>query len=457
MTACTAYGFARECSARQKCYPIPDENESGGGQGFQCLCNRSLLFHGTECASYHKVFMVTSVIRIIALVYITQQGSQAVYCLLQRRRTRSTSWAAIISASATLVVGATLSVDAIFNGVFRPHIEGNLWYNTYGRLIVQELVMFCLVLSCLSISLYFFEKVQQFRIIRKKTNTLVKATLISFQVAFPTLSILAWLFSGQRTAKDIDASFRAGVAGFSLFALRWAGTRVRKGLLCPVQHMDVAETVPVGGGGHSSSLTVASLRRRGSALDLFTQRYLQCSLAAVLFDVLWTFCDKNYRLVPALFANLAMALMNLALCALSLTTYGFLCPRAARRDGPPPHPPPSQRDVRSGNAPVAPRWGGGVGSAGARWWWWLRPLPVPGPRGVRPINRDRSRRRVHAGGSGAASGGAGMGCRPGRQLNSKSSSSSVIRVMGYRLGRQLNSMRSASSVMRVSQSVALPT
>mmetsp|Transcript_44753 Transcript_44753/g.70002 ORF Transcript_44753/g.70002 Transcript_44753/m.70002 type:complete len:296 (-) Transcript_44753:457-1344(-) len=176
MTACTAYGFARECSARQKCYPIPDENESGGGQGFQCLCNRSLLFHGTECASYHKVFMVTSVIRIIALVYITQQGSQAVYCLLQRRRTRSTSWAAIISASATLVVGATLSVDAIFNGVFRPHIEGNLWYNTYGRLIVQELVMFCLVLSCLSISLYFFEKVQQFRIIRKKTNTLVKGS-----------------------------------------------------------------------------------------------------------------------------------------------------------------------------------------------------------------------------------------------------------------------------------------
>mmetsp|Transcript_44753 Transcript_44753/g.70003 ORF Transcript_44753/g.70003 Transcript_44753/m.70003 type:complete len:231 (-) Transcript_44753:96-788(-) len=227
--------------------------------------------------------------------------------------------------------------------------------------------------------------------------------------------------------------------------------------------MDVAETVPVGGGGHSSSLTVASLRRRGSALDLFTQRYLQCSLAAVLLDVLWTFCDKNYRLVPALFANLAMALMNLALCALSLTTYGFLCPRAARRDGPPPHPSPSQRAVHSGNAPATPGWGGGgvgsggVGSAGA-WWWWLRPLPVPGPRGVGPINRGCSRRRrVHAGGSGAASGGAGMGCRPGRQLNSKSSSSSVIRVRGYRLGRQLNSMSSASSVMRVSQSVALPT
>mmetsp|Transcript_23250 Transcript_23250/g.36907 ORF Transcript_23250/g.36907 Transcript_23250/m.36907 type:complete len:408 (-) Transcript_23250:61-1284(-) len=303
--------FLQHIPARHKCYPNLDEGNGQKFSSFICLCNRSLTFTGEGCSEASPWSHVFNSIRLIAIVCITAVGSKVALALFKRRyssRQTTPLLAALWSCTSTLMVNFALCIDVSCD-VIRL-LYDDTWYNDYGGFVIQELVVFFSVLSSLSISIYFWGKVQELNLMRKRTLKGLSMMLISFQIAVPTVSMWAWLSPGNRTAENIGDLFHSFVAGVCLITLAVGG-------------LSLGQRLTVHPGTSVAAQTISQRAR----LTLFTKRYSIWMVAIICSDLAWTYCDKNYTHVPALCANITMMFVYLCFSGVSYTIYSFIRPQ----------------------------------------------------------------------------------------------------------------------------------
>jgi len=254
----------------------------------------------------------------MASLYATAEGARILFSLSKRGSSaiREIPVSAVWTAASTLLVNFSMSWSACYDCI-RLFTEGT-WYQNYGQFVAQELIVFFLLLSMLSVTHYFLQKVQGAGLIRKRTLRIFGAVLIGFQIAVPTFSIASWLVPQQRTAQDREALFRAGVAGTTLVVLSSVGSRIQQWMT------RIIATV-----GSDDSLFVTNARLNATRLTLFTKKTLCWGISLIISDQGWSYCDKNYDSVPALMANVMIFLVYMSIYELSCTTYHFLLPRGA--------------------------------------------------------------------------------------------------------------------------------
>lgn len=256
---------------------------------------------------------------------VVTEGCRVLVALLVKRRRDATSrgrtpLTAIWATSSTLVVNVAAATSAAYDCI--RILANDTWYRFYGQFVFQQLVAFFFLLSNLSVTHYYFLQVREAGLIRQRTLTFMGALCICLQIAVPAFSICSWLIDEQRNSLQLIESWLfVLIGGASLLTL------VLVAILVLLWTNRVTLKFP------SNSQVVTSIRQRTSKIVLFTQKFTVWAVILLVSDLGWKWCDKNYYLVPAIWANAMLFFMAFSIFKISSTTYHFLLPRGEPRLG----------------------------------------------------------------------------------------------------------------------------
>uniref|UniRef100_A0A7S3XZ57 Uncharacterized protein n=1 Tax=Heterosigma akashiwo TaxID=2829 RepID=A0A7S3XZ57_HETAK len=260
---------------------------------------------GDNCELVHPFAPISTLVTILVLCYLLRFGFRLI-SKFAGSRTSSLFSCAVAAMMVNLSVLA-VSVLRLFNELTFKSLfweQGVQWF-------FQELLVFFTLASILSASHHSLGRAREVGVIHKRTLLAFQIAIGGLLIATPAVTIFFLVIPGKR-AQDNETKSRASVGCLCLSFLLFANRRV-----CSFIDQRTAVTFP-----NSQSAVAAQLVAK--KLMVFTRAYISSCLLAVFSDIVWTFCDRNYTLVPAICANLMVKLRSLSLGLCCFVVYSDL-------------------------------------------------------------------------------------------------------------------------------------
>mmetsp|Transcript_50938 Transcript_50938/g.74516 ORF Transcript_50938/g.74516 Transcript_50938/m.74516 type:complete len:462 (+) Transcript_50938:17-1402(+) len=311
------YGYGEnKCPARFKCYPAAYQDGAASSRGgYQCLCDRTLMFGGDDCSQVNPLVLCTCFVRVWISIFTLWRGFTTLNHILRRRYTRRTTpLAAIWTCVCQLVVNIDFVIFYFSDLLYAQSLVGS-WFHPWGRIYMQELGTGFMILTSLSMSHYFFEKMKHLGFISGRL-------LMCFRVVFITLQLFV---------PGVTFWYRvAGVANLANGSYYLSLLRVVPGLLCTASLMSSATLIQ-----RLIKRAAASTNDQSFAATAFlnTQRltsFVKKSFVATSLILVSTaslhYVEQNHRKVSALTAHALLIAQFFAFIMLSNNYYTFLHP-----------------------------------------------------------------------------------------------------------------------------------
>ncbi|CAM9260389.1 unnamed protein product [Heterosigma akashiwo] len=311
---CSSYGPTGECPTRHKCYQEILKSEDGKekwGQRFICMCNRSLMTSGDSCEGVHPFAPISTLVAILVLCFLMRFGSRLIIKVLKRRSAASRRTSSLfVCAMAALMVNLSMLAGSVL-WLFNELAVGSWFWEQGVQLILQEIVLFFILGTTLGASHHSLVKLQEVGAIRGRTLLAFQIANVALLIAAPAVTVFYLVVPGRRH-QDNESKFRAAVGCLCLSFLLFANRRV-----CSFIDQGTAATFP-------GSPSAAAAHLVATKLMVFTKAYILSCLLAVFSDLVWTFCDRNYTLIPAICANFMLKLRALSLSSCCFVVYADL-------------------------------------------------------------------------------------------------------------------------------------